>query len=84
MSDHDQMDELSTKEIFSRLRAMELQTKEIHTAVVGAPELGHEGLVSTVREHNKRITSLENWRIWAIGGAATVAALLQVYEAFKK
>lgn len=71
-----------TKEVFARLRAMETQTKEIHTAVVGNRDLGHEGLVETVRQHNARLSSLEQWRWWVIGGSASILAGLEIYRTF--
>lgn len=52
--------------------------KEIHTALVGDKELGHEGLVSQVKENRKDIDEIKTgvkrfkWTVLGIGFGAGV------------
>lgn len=58
--------------------AMARDVSEIKAALVGNEALGHRGLVSIVRDHDKRLRRIEHWYVYATGVAFALAVVYGV------
>jgi len=58
--------------------------KRIETGLFGDEQIGVTGIVSKQRDHDKRISSLEQWRIYLLGGCGAVTLCWGVFVTFFK
>ena len=58
--------------------ALVQKVDQIHAALVGPFNQEEEGLLYRVRNHDKRISSLERWRWYVVGCVMAVIGLLKL------
>lgn len=54
---------------------MKAELSGMHSEMKGLRERIDDALLSQMRDHAKRLSALESWRIWLVGWAAGAGAL---------
>lgn len=59
-------------------QALVKKVDEIHAALVGPLGIEENGIIYKVNNHDKRITALERWRWYLMGGVVAIVGLLRM------
>lgn len=70
---------MDEKQFFMKeITDMRAELSGVHSEMKGLRERIDDALISQLRDHGKRLSALEAWRVWLVGWAAGVGAIAGV------
>ena len=74
-----------TIELMKEISEVKAAVASVQAEIIAVNKRNDDALISQVRDHGKRISALEAWRVWLIGWAAGAGLVSHfIFQLFEK